>query len=122
MINVTKSKHRRYAKRRLRSKKHLVSSAKRPRMLVFRSNHYLYVQVIDDDANKVLCSFSSLSTDLEGKKLGKNIESAKVIGKAVADKLKKLKIDSVVFDRNGYLYHGKIKALADTCREAGIKF
>lgn len=121
MIDVLKAKNKRFVKTRLRSKKNLKLSAERPRMVVSRSNKYLYVQVIDIN-NKVLAAYSSLSKDLSGKKLGKNVESAKKIGEGIAKKLKALKIDSVVFDRNGLLYHGKIQALADSCREAGIKF
>ncbi len=121
MIDVVKAKNKRYVKTKLRSKKHLKMSTDRPRMIVTRSNKYLYVQVVDVN-NKVLASYSSISKDLAGKKLGNNIESAKKVGEGIAKKLKALKIDTIVFDRNGLLYHGKIKALADTCREAGIKF
>lgn len=122
MINTLKQKNKIFAKRKLRSKKHLKSSAERPRMVIFRSNKYLYVQVIDDTTGKVLCSISSIAKELEGKKLGNNIESAKKIGEMIGKKLKKLKIEKVVFDRNGNLYHGKIKALAEACREQGIQF
>ncbi len=121
MIDKVKNKNIRFEKKRLRSKKHLVITDTRPRLLIVRSNKYLYANVIDIN-NKVLASYSSISKDLEGKRLGNNIESAKKIGAGIAKKLKALKIDSVVFDRNGLLYHGKVKALADTCREAGIKF
>lgn len=120
MIDKVKVKKKRYEKRRLRSKKHLKMAADRPRMIINRSNKYLYVQVVDAD-NKMLCSFSSLSKELD-KKLGNNVESAKVIGTEIGKKLKAMKITKVVFDRNGLLYHGKVKALADACREQGIEF
>ena len=120
MIDLVSVKKKRYEKRKLRSKKSLKYSDDKPRMVVKRTNKYLYVQVIDTQ-NKILASMSSLSKDLEGKKLGKNIDSAKLIGKKIAEKLKALKIESVVFDRNGYIFHGKIKALVEACREAGIK-
>jgi large subunit ribosomal protein L18 len=122
MIDKVKSKRKRAIKRKLRSKKNIISSATRPRLVVFRSNKYLYVQVIDDTTSKVVVSSSSVAKGLKDKKLGKNVESAKVIGTDIATKLKAKKIKTIVFDRNGYLYHGKVKALADACREAGIKF
>lgn len=121
MIDIISGKIKRYQKRKLRSKKHIQVSEDRPRMVVFRSNKYLYVQVIDM-SNKVLASFSSLSSELGKEKLGSNIETARIIGQKIGEKLKSLKISKVVFDRNGYLYHGKIKALADACRDVGIEF
>lgn len=122
MIKKLKAKSKRVIKRKRRSKKHIVSSANRPRLVVFRSNKYLYVQLIDDTTSTVIASSSSIAKDLKDKKLGNNIESAKVVGADIAAKMKAKKISTIVFDRNGYLYHGKIKALADACREAGIKF
>jgi large subunit ribosomal protein L18 len=122
MIDVMKVKRKRFSKKRLRSKKNIQTSATRPRMVVFKSNKYLYVQVVDDTVGKVIATSSSVSKDLKDKGLSNNIEAAKVIGKDIAKKLKAKKIDGIVFDRNGYLYHGKIKALADACREAGLKF
>lgn len=122
MIDTLKKKNKKFKKRKARSKKNIRSSAERPRMVVFRSNKYLYVQVIDDVNGKVLCTASSIGKELEGKRLGKDIESAKKVGEMIGKKLKKLKIANVVFDRNGNLYHGKVKALAETCREQGIQF
>ncbi|MGL4394433.1 MAG: 50S ribosomal protein L18 [Brevinema sp.] len=121
MINIMTDKTRRFHKRKLRSKKHLRVSADRPRMTVFRSKKYLYVQVIDMN-NNTLASFSSLSNELGKEKLGNNIAAATIIGTKIGEKLKALKITKVVFDRNGYLYHGKVKALADACRATGIEF
>jgi large subunit ribosomal protein L18 len=122
MIDILKSKREKYLKAKARSKGSLSYSQERPRMLVFRSKKYLYIQVLDDVEGKVICSLSSISKELKDKKLGKNIKSAVVLGKEVGKKLKDLKINSVSFDRNGFKYHGKIKALADACREEGIKF
>jgi large subunit ribosomal protein L18 len=122
MIDVVKSKIKKGEKAKLRSKKNLKVASDRPRMVVFRSNKYIYVQVMDDLNHKVLCSVSSISKELKDQKLGKNIQSASVIGKEVAKKLKALNIGQVVFDRNGYRYHGKVKALADGCRAEGINF
>lgn len=121
MIDLLKGKRKRLIKAKKRSKANLVPTAEKPRMVVYRSKKYLYVQVVDE-TGKVLCAASSISKDLKEKKLGKNIESAAVIGNSIGQKLKDLKIETVCFDRNGFQYHGKIKALADSCRETGIKF
>jgi large subunit ribosomal protein L18 len=121
MIDVSKKKRERFEKAKSRSKKHLQVTADKPRLLVNRSNKFLYAQVIDVNGKSIV-SVSSISKDLKDKKLGKTIESAKVIGKEIGRKLKEKKIDSVSFDRNGLKYHGRIKALADACREEGIKF
>ena len=122
MINITRDKRRKYSKAKKRSKGSLKISSERPRMLVFRSKKYLYVQVLDDLNGKVICALSSISRELKDQKLGKNIKSAAILGKEVAKKLKGLSIESVGFDRNGFKFHGKIKALADACRAEGIKF
>ncbi len=121
MIDVSKKKRERFEKAKKRSKKHLNVTPDKPRLLVTRSNKFLYAQVIDAHG-KAVVSVSSISKDLKGKKLGKNIASAKELGQEIAKKLKEKKIAEVSFDRNGKKYHGRIKALADSCREAGIKF
>jgi len=95
----------------------------RPRLCVYRSLGHIYVQVVDDRTGKTLVSASSL--DKEVKKLtkgGGNVAAAKVVGKAVAERALAAKIQQVVFDRGGYKYHGRVKALADAAREAGLKF
>lgn len=92
-------------------------TAARPRLVVFKSNMSTYVQLIDDDAKKTLTCIS----DVKDKK-PTNMESAKKIGNEVAKKAKELKVDTCVFDRNGYKYHGIVKALADAAREGGLKF
>lgn len=89
----------------------------RPRLVVFRSNTHTYAQLVDDEAGKTLTSVS----DLKEKK-GTGLEKAKNVGKLIAEKAKELKIETCVFDRNGYKYHGKVKALADAAREGGLKF
>lgn len=122
MIDVLKAKRERFIKTKKRSKANLQPSSDKPRLLVYRSKKYLYAQVIDDVQGKIVCSVSSISKDLKDQKLGKSIQSAVVIGKEIGKKLKELKISSVCFDRNGFRYHGKVKALADACREEGIKF
>lgn len=121
MIDVLKRKIERRERAKKRVKYSLKVSDERPRLIVYRSRKYLYAQVVDKNGN-VLCSASSISKALRDKKLSKNIESAKVIGHFIGKLLKEKGIDKVCFDRNGFLYHGRIKALADACREEGIKF
>ncbi len=122
MINILKKRKRRALKAKRRSRGSLTESKDRPRLVVYRSRKYLYAQVIDDLNSKVIMSLSSISKDLKENKLGKNVESAKVIGKELGARLKERKINSVCFDRNGFKYHGRIKALAEACRAEGIKF
>lgn len=93
----------------------------RPRMTVFRSNKAIYVQLIDDQAGKTLVTASSMEKILDDKK-GTKSEIAKMVGKAIAEKALQAGIDKVVFDRNGYLYHGRVKSLAEAAREGGLKF
>ena len=102
---------------RIREK--LSGSAERPRLNVYRSLNHIYAQVIDDQKGETLVSSSSISLKL---KTGGNVAAAKEIGKAVAEKAVAKGIKQVVFDRGGFLYHGRIKALADAAREAGLKF
>ena len=104
---------------RIRSK--VNGTAEVPRLCVFRSNTGIYAQIIDDENRTTLCSASSLDKDLKLKN-GSNVEAAKVVGKAIAEKATKAKITKVVFDRGGYLYHGRVKALAEAARENGLEF
>lgn len=121
-MNASYRKIRCFQKRRLRSKKNLQVSQDRPRMVVFRSSRYLYVQVFDIN-NKVLVAVSSLSMkDSSGLYSRNNVEFAKKIGLEIGNKLKLLGVKKLAFDRNGYPYHGKVKAIADSCRESGIEF
>ena len=93
----------------------------RPRMTVFRSNKDIYVQLVDDLGHKTLLSASSQADDIASQKVTK-IEKAKMVGKLIAGKAKDAGIETVIFDRNGYLYHGRVKSLADAARENGLKF
>ncbi len=104
--------------KRIRAK--LAGTAERPRLAVFRSVAHIYAQVIDDAAGKTLVSASSV--DKGGKTNGGNIAAAKSIGKLVAERAKEKGVTRVVFDRGGYQYHGRVKALADAAREAGLEF
>lgn len=102
-----------------RIRKKVRGSAERPRLAVFRSLNHIYAQVIDDNSGKTLATASSTEKAL-GLKSGGNVDAAKVIGKAVAERAQKAGVDNVVFDRGGYLYHGRVKALLDATREAGL--
>jgi len=114
---LSKENRRIRIKRRIR--KTVTGTSSRPRLSVFRSNKQIYAQLIDDTTGVTLASASSLKNDA-AQKVNKT-EQATIIGKEIAGKAKKAGIDAVVFDRNGYLYHGRVKALAEAAREEGIK-
>ena len=99
----------------------MTGTSETPRLCVFRSNKEIYAQIIDDENRTTLVSASSLDKDLKIKN-GSNVEAAKVVGKSIAEKAKKAKITKVVFDRGGYLYHGRVAALAEAARENGLEF
>ena len=106
--------------KRVRSK--LAGTTQRPRLNVFRSLNHIYAQVIDDSASTTLASASTLPGKTGEKIAGGNVDAAKVVGKLIAERAKEKGITKVVFDRGGYLYHGRIKALAEAAREAGLEF
>ena len=110
----------RHLRRRRRVRAKISGTAKIPRLSVFRSIKNIYVQIIDDGKGVTLAS-ASLS-GLSDKATKNNVENAGKVGKVIAEKCGKIKIDTVVFDRNGYKYHGKVKALAEAARKAGLKF
>ncbi|MGO9058829.1 MAG: 50S ribosomal protein L18 [Candidatus Binataceae bacterium] len=94
-----------------------------PRLSVYRSLHHIYVQVISDESGRTLVAASTLSPDLRGALKGtRDLSAAKLVGKTIAARCQEKGINQVIFDRNGFLYHGRIKALADAAREAGLKF
>ncbi|MCF8318776.1 MAG: 50S ribosomal protein L18 [Sphingobacteriaceae bacterium] len=101
-------------------RKRLSGSAERPRLTVYRSNKGIYAQIIDDNTGKTVVSASSISKDFSAK--GNKSEQSKAVGKAVAEKALAAGIKQVVFDRNGYLYHGRVQSLAEGAREAGLNF
>jgi large subunit ribosomal protein L18 len=103
-----------------RIRRKLAGTAERPRLAVFRSVAHIYAQVIDDTAGATMVSASSV--DKGAKTNGGNVAAAKAIGKLVAERAKEKGVKSVVFDRGGYQYHGRVKALADAAREAGLEF
>ena len=117
---ITQTKRNEIRKRihhRIREK--LSGTTERPRLNVFRSLNHIYAQVIDDQQGVTLASASSIALKL---KTGGNVAAAKEIGKAIAEKAQEKGVKKVVFDRGGYLYHGRVKALADAAREGGLKF
>ena len=122
MVNK-KSRAEVRAKKHKRMRNHLSGTAERPRLSVFRSNQHIYAQIIDDAAQNTLCSASTLDKDV-AKDLSKtnDIEAASAVGTAIGKKAKDKGITEVVFDRGGYIYQGKVQALADAAREAGLQF
>jgi large subunit ribosomal protein L18 len=122
---ITKNEKRGHVHERIRKK--MQGTAERPRLNVYRSLNHIYVQVIDDLHGKTLVSASTAEgKKAEGQKevrrTGGNVASAKAVGKTIAERAKAKGVSQVVFDRGGYIYHGRVKALADAAREAGLKF
>jgi len=117
---TSKNATRRRVHERIRKK--LLGTSERPRLNVYRSLNHIYVQVIDDLEGKTLASASSAEGKKESRTGGGNLAAAKGVGKTIAERAKSKGIDKVVFDRGGYIYHGRVKALADAAREAGLKF
>jgi large subunit ribosomal protein L18 len=110
-------------KRHYRLRRYLAGTAERPRLAVYRSNKHMYAQLIDDDLGRTIAAASTAEKAVaQGLKKTSNVEAAKAVGKAVAEKAKEKGVSVVVFDRGGFLYHGKVKALADAAREAGLQF
>ena len=119
----TNSNYKARLRRKVSIRKRLSGTGSCPRLSVFRSAKHMYAQVIDDDTGRTLAAASTLSPELasyEGHRGNK--EAAKAVGALVAEKAKAAGVESVVFDRNGYLYHGRVAALADAARESGLKF
>ena len=115
-----RTKRDRVERIRLRQRKRISGTAERPRLAVFRSLSHIYVQLIDDSKGATLVSASSVDKGIRTN--GGNVAAAKAIGKLVAERAKEKGIASVVFDRGGYKYHGRVKALADAARSAGLEF
>ncbi len=114
-------KQERRNKIKLKLRKTINGTAQSPRLSVYRSNAEIYAQLIDDKGGKTLLAVGSVDKSISGVKVNK-IEKAKLVGKLIAEKAVATGITSVVFDRNGFLYHGRIKSLADGAREGGLKF
>ena len=118
-MSATKEEGRARRKRRIRKK--ISGSGERPRVSVFRSAKHIYAQAIDDSKGSTVATVSTLSEGVKGVE-GTKTDEAKAVGAALAKVLKEKGIEQVIFDRNGYLYHGRVKALAEGAREAGLKF
>jgi large subunit ribosomal protein L18 len=106
---------------KMRVRKTVIGTSDRPRMTIFRSNKQIYVQLIDDSNSQTIVSASSREKAIEDSKMNK-IEQAQKVGGLVAEKAKAAGVSNVVFDRNGYLYHGRVKSLAEAARKGGLKF
>lgn len=117
LINKNEARQKRHG----RVRKNLSGSPERPRLNVYRSTKHIYAQIIDDTEGKTLAAASSLDKGL-ALTTGGNIEAAKAVGKAIAERGKEAGVTKVVFDRGGYIYHGRVANLADAAREAGLEF
>ncbi len=115
------SKTDRRQRLRFRIRKTVSGTTQRPRLAVFRSNKEIYAQIIDDVNGVTITAASSRDKDIDASKVNK-VEAAKLVGKAIAEKAAKAGIESITFDRGGYLYHGRVKSLAEGAREGGLKF
>jgi len=121
---ITKNTRERWSKKKASIRKKISGTAERPRLTIYRSGKHIYAQIIDDAAGRTIVAASTLSKELrEGVKTTKSrMEVAKMVGKTAAKLALDKNIKEVVYDRNGYLYHGRVKAVADGAREAGLKF
>ena len=115
----TKEQRRQRIKNRIR--KVVSGTETRPRLAVYRSNKEIYAQIIDDVSGKTISAASSRDKDIDSAKVNK-VEAAKLVGKTLAEKALKAGVETIAFDRGGYLYHGRVKSLAEGAREAGLKF
>ena len=114
-------KRKSWLKKKFRTKKSLGVLGRFPRLVVFKSNKHFYSQLVDDNNNTTILSASSKDKDFKGNNCKNKTDLSKEVGYIIAKKLKNNKIDKIIFDRNGYLYHGRIKAVAEAIREKGIK-
>lgn len=122
-MKATKRKHQARIKRHYRLRANVQGTPERPRMNIYRSLDNIYVQIIDDEAGRTLASASTIDRELRKQIEGKSkTEAAKIVGKAAGERAKSAGIDKVVFDRGGYKYHGRVAAVADGAREAGLEF
>ena len=120
LTKIGKNEKRGHVHERIRKK--LQGTAERPRLNVYRSLNHIYAQVIDDMSGRTLVSASTAEGKKENRRTGGNVAAAKEIGKTIAERAKAKGVTKVVFDRGGYIYHGRVKALADAAREAGLQF
>ena len=121
-VKFGSEKTRKRIKRKGTIRKRITGTAERPRLSVFRSAKHVYAQAIDDTTGRVLASASDTEPSIKASLSGPKKERARLIGKTIGEKLMALKVTSVVFDRNGFIYHGRVKEIADGAREAGLQF
>jgi len=122
-VNASAERRQARIKRQTRVRQKVRGTEVRPRLCVFRSSKHMYAQIIEDTSGKTLLSVSTSSKDVaKSVKYPGNVEAAKAVGEAIAKKALENNIKQVVFDRNGFLYHGRVKALAEAAREAGLSF
>ena len=119
---MSESKNESRKHRKIRIRKKVSGTAERPRLVVFRSNSHIYAQIVNDEERNTLVSASTLAMSKNEPGLRCNIEGASRVGKEIARLAKEKNIGKVVFDRNGYIYHGRVKAVADGAREGGLEF
>ena len=122
MVDLARTRRESRLRRHRRVRKKIHGTAARPRLAVFRSNKHLVLQVIDDDAGRTLASASTVEPDVRSQGSGGTVEAATRLGTLVAERAKAAGIDKVVFDRGGFLYHGRVAAAAAAAREAGLEF
>ena len=122
-MNHQKEKHKRQLRRRKHVRRGITGTAERPRLTVFRSSKHIYAQVINDTSGTTLAAASTLDPEIRAEKpYGGNKTAAAVVGRVIAERAKKAGIDKVCFDRRSYKYHGRVEALAQAAREAGLQF
>ncbi|RPI68131.1 MAG: 50S ribosomal protein L18 [Ignavibacteriae bacterium] len=123
-MNRIESKQHRYERRKKRVKKHFEGTPTRLRLTIFRSAAHIYAQIIDDAAAKTLVSASTVDREVKSQIVGQisKVDESRLVGNLLAQRAKAAKINQVAFDRNGFLYHGRVKALADAAREGGLDF
>ncbi|MDD4456224.1 MAG: 50S ribosomal protein L18 [Syntrophotalea acetylenica] len=122
-MNAALKRRQARLKRQVRVRRKVRGTSDMPRLCVFRSAKHVYAQIVEDTTGKTLVSASTVNADVaEGLKYTGNVDAAKAVGKAIAQKALAMNIKNVVFDRNGFLYHGRVKTLAEAAREAGLSF
>ena len=122
MTTTAQKRHELRIRRHRRVRKKVHGTATRPRLAIYRSNKHLTAQVIDDDAGRTVASASTLEADFRKKQSGGNVAAATAVGALVAERAKQAGISAVVFDRGGFLYHGRVAAIAEAARAAGLEF
>jgi large subunit ribosomal protein L18 len=122
MTTTAQKRHELRIRRHRRVRKKVHGTATRPRLAIYRSNKHLTAQVIDDDAGRTVASASTLEADFRKKQSGSNVAAATAVGALVAERAKQAGVSAVVFDRGGFLYHGRVAAIAEAARAAGLEF